>query len=137
MATYNKFQGFVGYLGLAAVNCNTDVFKVYLTDLTPSASGDDVKADLAEFGSGTGYSAGGEDVQNLYSEAAGTGTLTGTDVVWTAGAADWDDFQFVVMYDDTHANDILICWWDYGAPLTLGNGETFTVNFGASIFTLT
>lgn len=137
MATYNKFQGFVGYLGLAAVNCNTDVFRVYLTDNAPSASADDVLADLAEFAGGTGYTAGGEDVQNLYSEAAGTGTLTGTDVVWTAGAADWAAFQYVVMYDDTHASNILISWWDYGSALTLGDGETFTVNFGASIFTLT
>lgn len=137
MATYNKFQGFVGYLGLAAVNCNTDVFRVYLTNNAPSASADDVLADLAEFAGGTGYTAGGEDVQNLYSEAAGTGTLTGTDVVWTAGAADWAAFQYVVMYDDTHASNILISWWDYGSALTLGDGETFTVNFGASIFTLT
>ena len=137
MATYNKFQGFVGYLGLAAVNCNTDVFKVYLTNNAPSASADDVLADLAEFAGGTGYTAGGTDVQNTYSETAGVGTLAGTDVVWTAGAADWNEFQYVVMYDDTHASNILICWWDYGSGLTLGNGETFTVNFGASIFTLT
>src|SRR5689334_20809365 len=137
MATYNKFQGFVGYLGLAQVNCNTDTFRVYLTNNAPSASGDDVLADLAEFAGGTGYTAGGEDVQNAYSEAAGVGTLTGTDVVWTAGAGDWNAFQYVVMYDDTHASNILIAWWDYGTPLTLGNGETFTVNFGANIFTLT
>jgi hypothetical protein len=137
MATYNKFQGFVGYLGLAAVNCNTDTFRVYLTNNVPSASADDVLADLAEFAGGTGYTAGGEDVTNLYSEAAGTGTLTGTDVVWTATASDWAAFQYVVMYDDTHASNILICWWDYASALTLVSGETFTVNFGASIFTLT
>lgn len=136
MATYNKFQGFVGYLGLAAVNCNTDVFKVYLTANAPSASADDVLADLAEFAGGTGYTAGGTDVQNTYSETAGTGTLAGTDVVWTAGASDWAAFRYVVMYDDTHASDVLISWWDNGSELTLTNAETFTVNFGASIFTL-
>ena len=136
MATYNKFQGFVGYLGLAAVNCNTDVFKVYLTANTPSASADDVLADLAEFAGGTGYTAGGTDVQNTYSETAGVGTLAGTDVVWTASASDWAAFRYVVMYDDTHASNILVSWWDYGSELTLTSGETFTVNFGASIFTL-
>lgn len=136
MATYNKFQGFVGYLGLGAVNCNTDLWKVYLTANTPSASAHDVLADLAEFAGGTGYTSGGEDVTNLYSEAAGIGTATGTDVVWTAGASDWAAFRYVVMYDDTHASNILISWWDYGSELTLTSGETFTVNFGASIFTL-
>lgn len=136
-SAYSKFEGFVGYLGLGAVNLNTDVLKVYLTNATPSASADDVKGDLAEFAGGTGYTAGGTDVQNTYSESGGVGTLAGTDVVWTAGAADWAAFRYVPLYDDTHASDILIGWWDYGSSITPGNGETFTVDFGASIFTIT
>ena len=136
MATYNKFQGFVGYLGLAAVNCNTDTFNVYLTNATPSASADDVKTDLAEITNENGYTAP-SDVQNLYSEASGTGTLTGTDVTWTASGGSFGPFRYVVMYDDTHASDILISWWDYGSALTVNDGESFTVDFGASIFTLT
>lgn len=48
MATFNKFQGFVGYLGLAAVNLNTDTLSCYLSNAAPSASADDVKTDLAE-----------------------------------------------------------------------------------------
>lgn len=27
-------------------------------------------------------------------------------------------------------------WWDYGSEVTLASGETFTVNFGASVLTL-
>ena len=136
MAAYNKFQGFVGYLGLAAVNLNTDTLKVYLTNAAPSASADDVKADLAEIGTGFGYNAGGIDTLNTYSEATGTGTLAGTDAVWTAAAGTIGPFQYVVLYDDTHASDILIAWWDYASALTLQDGETFTVDFGASIATI-
>jgi len=131
MASYNKFQGFVGYLGLAAVNLNTDTLKVYLTNAAPSAADDDVKTDLAEITAQNGYPAGGSDVQNTYSEASGTGTLGATDVVWTASGGSFGPFRYVVLYDDTHANDILIAWWDYGSSITVNAGETFTVDFAA------
>lgn len=135
-ATYNKFQDFVGYLGLAALNLNTDTFKVYLSNAVPSASADAVKADLAEISAGFGYTAGGTDVQNTYSETTGTGTFAGTDITWTAAGGSIGPFQYAVMYDDTHASDVLCNWWDYGSAITLNDGETFTVDFGASIFTL-
>lgn len=131
MATFNKFQGFVGYLGLAAVNLNTDTLKVYLTNATPSASDDDVKADLAEITAEHGYPSGGSDVTNTYSEASGTGTLGATDVVFTASGGSFGPFRYVVLYDDTHASDILIGWWDYGSSITVNDGETFTVDFAA------
>ncbi|MBE3124476.1 MAG: hypothetical protein IMZ57_02325 [Acidobacteria bacterium] len=136
MAAYNKFEGFVGYLGLGTVNLNTDVLKAYLTNAAPSASADDVIGDLAEITAEHGYSAGGADTTNTYSEANGTGTLAGTDIVWTAVGGSFGPFRYVVLYDDTHASDILIAWWDYGASITVLTGETFTVDFGASLATI-
>lgn len=137
MVAYNKFEGFVGYLGLAAVNCNTDVFKAYLSNAAPSASLDDVKADLAEIAGGNGYTAGGHDTQNLYSEASGTGTCSATDITITAAGGTVGPFQYVVLYDDTHASDILIAWWNYGSALTLNDTETFTIDFGGNnLFTI-
>jgi len=134
VSTYNKFEGFVGYLGLGGVNCNTDLFKVYLTNNAPSASGDDVIGDLAGISEENGYAAA--DITNLYSEASGTGTCTGTTVVWTASGGSFGPGRYVVMYDDTHASDILICNWDYGSSVTVKDGETFTVTVGASLFTI-
>jgi len=134
VATYNKFEGFVGYLGLAAVNCNTDTFNVYLTNNAPSASGDDVLADLAGISEENGYAAA--DATNTYSETSGTGTCACTDVTWTASGGSFGPGRYVVMYDDTHANDILICWWDYGSSVTVNDGETFKVDFAASTFTV-
>jgi hypothetical protein len=140
MAAYNKFQDFVEQLVKGKHNFDAagDVCKVYLSNTTPDAAADAVKADLAEFAGGTGYTAGGTDVQNSVSEAAGTASVIGVDVVWTAGAADWNQFRYVVLYNDTQTSpaDPLVAWWDYGTGLTLGNGETFTVDFGSSIFTL-
>lgn len=134
MATYNKFQDFVGYLGLAAMNLNTDVLSVYLTNNTPDAAADAVKADLAGITEQNGYAAA--DTTNTYSEATGTGTLAGTDVVWTASGGSFGPGRYVVLYDETHASDALIGWWDYGSSVTVLTGETFTVDFGASILTI-
>ena len=118
------------------MNLNTDTLKVYLTNATPSAADDDVKTDLAEITAEHGYPSGGSDVQNLYSEASGTGTMTATDVVWTASGGSFGPFRYVVLYDDTHASDILIGWWDYGSSITVNAGETMTLDFGASVLTI-
>ena len=65
---------------------------------------------------------------NTFAESAGTATLTGTKAVWTAGAADWQSFRYVVLYNDDTVTptDQLIGFWDYASDLTLGNGETFS-----------
>lgn len=136
MADFNKFECFVGDLGLKVHNLNTDTLKIYLTNAAPSASADSVIADLAEISGGNGYTAGGADIQNTYSESGGTGTLAGTDVTWTASGGTIGPFRYVVLYNDT-ASDNLIGWWDYGSSITLADGETFTTDFGASILTLT
>ena len=137
MVAYNKFQGFTGYLGDGSLNLHTDLIKAYLTDNPPSASADDVLADLAEFAGGTGYTAGGEDVQNTWAEVAGVGTMTVVDIVWSVGSS-WAQFQYVVTTDTTHGSSILISWWDHGSALNLVNGESFTVDFaGNSMFTIT
>ena len=140
MAAYNKFEVFTGDLGLGYHgNMNTNQFKVYLTNATPDAAADTIKGDLAEITAENGYTALGDDVTNLYSEASGTGTLTGTDVVWTASGGTIGPFQHVVMYNVNSTTNLLalISWWDYGSAVTLQDGETFTVDFGASIFTIT
>lgn len=143
MAAYNKFEDFTRSLcanehgSFAAAG---DVLKVYLTNNAPSASLDAVKADLAESVTGTGYTAGGEDTQNDLTESpAGTANVTGVDIVWTAGAGDWTAFRYAVLYNDTPTApaDPLIAWWDYGSSITLGNGETFTVDFGTEMFSIT
>ena len=137
MATFNKFETFAGDIGEELHQLNSDTLKVYLSNATPSASGDSVKADLAEITAGNGYTAGGEDITNAFSETGGTGTLTGTDVTITASGGTIGPFQYVVLYNDTATGDPLIGWWDYGSALTLNDGDSFTVDFGASILTIT
>jgi len=138
MATATKFEGFVGYLGTKVIDLNADLFEVYLTNATPSASADDVKADLAEITIENGYT-GGVDIQNAYSEASGTGTMTAVDVVITASSGTVGPFRYAAIFDETVASpvvDPLMCVYDYGSALTLQDGESFTVDFGASFATL-
>ena len=136
MATYNKFNCFVGDLGLQVHNLNTDTLKVYLTNSAPAAA-NTVFGTPAEISAGNGYTAGGTDAQIAYSQAAGTGTATGVDVVFTASGGSIGPFRYAVLYNDTAATTALIAWWDYGSSITLNDTETFTVDFGASVFTIT
>ena len=134
MATFNKFESFVGSLGTEGQQLNTDTINIYLTNAAPSASADNVKADLAEITNENGYT-GPVDTANAYSEASGTGSLTGTDVVITASGGTVGPFRYPVLHNST--NDQLIGWWDYGSSITLQDGESFTVDFGATIATIT
>ncbi len=141
MAAFNKFETFVGDLGdkVHDLQAAGDTLKVYLTNATPSTSADSVKADLAEITAENGYPSGGSDIQNDWVEASGVGTLTGVDVVWTASGGTFGPARYVILYNDTPTSpaDPLIAWWDYGTSPTVQDGETFTVDFGASILTIT
>lgn len=136
MATYVKFQDFVEALALGQHNCNTDTFKVYLSNTTPSTLADADKTDLAEITNENGYTAP-VDIENAASESGGTLTVTAVSKTITASGGTVGPFRYVVVYNDTHATDGLICYWDYGSEVTLQAGESFTVQFGASLFTLT
>lgn len=134
MATFNKIQDFVDQLGLAKHNLNTDTQKVMLVNSPAPVATNTVKADLTEISAGNGYTAGGEDSQNTWAESSGTGTLTGTKIVWTASAGTIGPFRYAVIYNDTQTSpaDPLIGWWDYGSSITLNAGETFSVKFNGS-----
>lgn len=139
MVTFNKFQDFADQLAQGVHDLDgTDTLMVYLTNNTPSASLDAVMADLAEIAAGNGYTAGGSDTLNTGSETAGTFTVAGTDIVWTASGGAIATFRYAVLYNTTPTSpaDPLIGWWDYGSSIAPGTGETFTVDFGASILTI-
>lgn len=139
MAAYNKFNQFVEDLtkGVHQLHAAGHTLKVYLSNAAPSASADLVKADLAEITNQNGYTAP-IDIENDLTESGGTATLTGVDKTVTASGGTVGPFQFVVLFneDPTSPADPLIAWWDYASALTLQIGESFTVDYGASIFTL-
>jgi len=138
MATFNKFDQFVGDLGLGVHNLETGTLKVMLTNSAPIAS-NTILANLTDLSTANGYTAGGAACGGTYSQTSGTGTLATTDVVWTASGGTIGPFRYAVLYNDTPTSpaDPLIGWWDYTTNVTLQIGETFTVDFGASTLTIT
>ena len=138
MASFVKFETFVGDLGDKVHDLDADTLRVYLTNATPSASADSVRADLAEITAENGYSAGGADVSAAWSESGGTGTLTATDVTFTASGGSFGPLRYAVLYNDTPTSpaDPLIAYWDYGSSITVSDGESLEVDFGASVLTI-
>lgn len=136
MAAYNKFEVFVEDLlsGVHNFTAAGHVFEAYLSNATPSASADAVKADLAEISTGNGYT-GAVDIQNDVVRTGGTASVTAVDITITATGA-VGPFRYVPIFNETATDDPLVGWWDYGSSISLANGETFTIDFGSSLFTV-
>lgn len=140
MATFVKFEYFVQALANEEVDIfgPTDTFRAVIHSDAPVVATDTALANLTQI-TGTGYTAGGDDIQNDGTRTGGTVTMTAIDVVWTAGAGDWTAGRYVGVHDDTPTTptaDVLMADFDYGSSFTVGNGETFTLDFGASLATL-
>ncbi len=138
MATYVKFDQFVEDLakGVHQLHAAGHTLKAYLTNTAPTAATNAVKADLAEITNQNGYTAP-VDIQNDASRSGATLTVTAVDVVISATGA-VGPFRYVVIYNDTPTSplDPLVAYFDYGSSITMANGETFTIDFGASLLTL-
>jgi hypothetical protein len=109
-------------------NCGSDTLKVLLTNVAPVAT-NSVKADLTEIAAGNGYSAGGVTVaQSSSAQSSGTYKLVIADATFTASGGSIAAFRYAVLYNSTAAAGNLISWWDYGATITVTNGNSFTVD---------
>lgn len=84
--------------------------------------------------SGTGYSAGGATLASKTITQSGTTSFDAADTAWSSSSF---TAAHAVVYDDTLANDDLICSFDFGGNQTVTSG-TFTIQWHASgILTLT
>lgn len=117
-----------------AVNCSSDSFVVALTAAAnaPVAT-NSILANLTEI-SYTNLSSRTITTSSS-TQTTGTYSLVFADLTLTASGA-VTTFRYVVIYDDTVAADPLMCWFDYASNVTLADTETFTLDFGSSIFTL-
>ena len=139
MATFNKFNSFTEALAEKVHNLGSDTLKVALTNTAPVNTNTQL-SNITQIANGNGYTTGGAAVTTSASaQTGGVYKLTLADVVFTASGGNMGPFRYVVLYNDTAANDELIGWYDYGSSITLADTETFTVDFDATngVLTLT
>ncbi len=144
MASFVKFQPFVEALAHGKHVLKTSGghdLKVLLTNTQPQASFANISS-LTEITAKNGYVAGGNAaVVSASSQTSGTYRLVLADPSsWTATTADdatgIGPFRWACLYNATSGGD-LIGYWDYGSSITLSEGESFLVDFNASLGVLT
>ena len=136
MASYGKFNQTVEDWQEGVYTASTDQFTVALTtNANAPVATNSVLADLTEV-SYTNLSS-----RNLTTSSSGqtTGTFTQlfSDLVLTASGA-VATFRHVVIYNNTPASpaDPLLARYDFGSDLTLASGETLTIDFTTSTYTV-
>ena len=138
---FNRFQAFSEHVAEKVHNLQADTLKVYLTNTAPNAATMTVKADLSEtVATGGGYTATGQAA--TVSSSAQTGgiyKLVLADVSWSGTGSGFGPFRYAVLYNDTPTSpaDPLIGWWDNTTPISVGAGESFTVDFDPTTGVLT
>lgn len=136
MATYQKFNQTVEDFANGVYNCATDQFTVALTAAANApVAGNSVLADLTQI-SYTNLSS--RDLTTSSSgQTGGTFTQLFDDLVLTASGA-VATFRYIVIYNNTPTSpaDPLLSFYDFGSDLTLASGETLTIDFTTSTFTL-
>lgn len=125
MATYNKFNSWVEYMQ-KGVDLSSDTLKVALTNTAPDATNTKL-SDITEID--YTYCSDRTLTVTSASQTGGTFKLIVADKTITASGGSVGPFRYVVIYDDTHADDPLICWYDYGTSVTLNDGESLELNF--------
>lgn len=142
MASFTKYETFVENLCNKLIDAfgTTDTWKAVIHTDAPASTTDNGVADLTQIAGNNGYTTGGENITFNSTRSGGTVTATAVDVVWTASGGNLGSSttgRYISIYDDTSASDNLLCSYDYAATFTIASGETMTLDFGASLFTLT
>ena len=142
MAVFNKLNGFVEHLSEGVHNLGSDQLKLALSNVAPTAetspptqsTANCVLANVTQI-TYTGLCT--TDVTTTSSaQTAGTYRLVLADLTLSATAT-VGPFRYIYLYNDTSPIDPLIGYFDYGANLTLSNGESLTIDFDQASGALT
>ena len=138
MATFVAINDFIEAAMEGKHNLASDQLVVALSNTAPASETSNPTAD----GNGTLSNVTQIAYTNLSSrnittssssQTSGTYSLVLTDLVLTASGT-VEDFRYVYIYNDTATNDDLIAHYDHGSTVSLANTETFTIDFGANLF---
>lgn len=141
MVAFNKFYDFTDAIHEGAHVLATDQLEVALCPVanTP-VNTNRVLADLTQITYTNLTPAPPNITTSSSTQTTGTYSMVNADLVLTASGGAVQEFQFIVMFNETGAVtgfvDPLCGWWDYGSGLTLASTETLTLDFGANTWTV-
>ena len=142
MATFLVVYEFGNKVADEVHDLAADTFKAVLTNTAPTQAGSAVLADITQIANGNGYTTGGVTLSGVTFAETGAGTgiweFDSSPFSWTASGGSIATFRYVVVYNDTAANDELVGYADYGSAVNVSDGTSFTVTPGANgIFRIT
>lgn len=144
MAAFVKLPGFVEHLAEKTHNLGSDTLTVALSNTAPGSestppSGTTAACILANV-TQVSYTNLSSRVltTSASAQSGGTYSLTVNDLVLTSTGGSTGPLRYVYIYNDTATSpaDALIGYYDYGSSITLADGETLTLDFGATLLTL-
>ncbi len=107
-----------------------DQFIAALTNSAPTASTDSVLTDITEID--YTYCSSRNITTTSSSHSGAVYSLILQDLTLTASGGDVGPFQYVVVYNGTATNDDLFGYVDYGAAVTIYDGESMDIDFPAT-----
>jgi hypothetical protein len=135
MATFNLINDWLENM-VENADLESDQFVVALSNTAPGSEstnptgdGDGILANVTEI---TYTNLSSRNITTSSSgQTSGTYELILTDLTLTASGGSVGPLQYVYVYDDTVGTpaDPLVCYYDYGSSITLGDGETLDIDF--------
>lgn len=139
--TVSVYDHFLEILGDGSIDMDNDTFKVALLDSSHTFTATDTDwSDVSgnELANGNGYTTGGAALTSVtWGQTSGTVTFDAADVTWTASGGSIGPATDAVIYDDTHASDLILFSIDLDGAKTAEDGADFSLIWnGSGIFTI-
>jgi len=136
------YHNFLAELGKGTVDFDNDTLKVILVTSTYTPDADHAligDVDTNELSTGNGYTAGGVTVAGSVtdSDANDNAMYDIVDPSWTASGGSIGPCRYAILWDDTHASDIVVYLFDMTTDRTAEDGADFTITIDAAgLFTM-
>ena len=141
MAAYVKYESAIQKLCDKLIDAfgSTDLWKAIIHTDAPIVATDGVLTDFVQIAGSNGYTTDGNTIGFNSTRTGAVVTATAVDVVWTASGGNLGASttgRYVTVYDSTAVAKDAWNYWDYGSTFTIADTETFTLDFGASYWTI-
>lgn len=130
-STMTKHFDFTNQLARAKHDFSSATFKMALCNTAPTTA-NAILGDLTQISGGNGYTTGGNTLSGVtLSTTSGVAKVVITDLVVTASGGSIGPFRYGDVFNDTQTSPAkpLVGWYDYGASITLADGESLTFDF--------